>query len=149
MTVTVLAPGEGAKPAVDDYVLVNYKGMLPDGTVFDQNENAVMPLAEVVPGFAQGLVQMQRGGTYRMVIPSELGYGAEGGGPIPPNTDLTFEVTLLDFKTQAELQAMMSQMQAAQADREKEAAQAAGQQAAPSDTSSDAATPAAGQPQQP
>ena len=90
-----------------------------------------MPLDEVVPGFAQGLVQMQRGGSYRMLIPPELAYGEKGSGPIPPNTDITFEVTLQDFKTPGEFQAMIAQMRAAQADRDKEAAQAARSQAAP------------------
>jgi FKBP-type peptidyl-prolyl cis-trans isomerase FkpA len=88
--------------------------MLKDGTVFDQNEQMPMAVGSVVPGFADGLVQMQRGGSYRLEIPSELAYGAEGGGPIPPNSDLVFEVTLLDFKTQAELDAMIAKQQGAQ-----------------------------------
>jgi FKBP-type peptidyl-prolyl cis-trans isomerase FkpA len=114
VTVTALKAGEGARPTREDYVLVNYKGMLKDGTVFDQNEQMPMAVGSVVPGFADGLVQMQRGGSYRLEIPSELAYGAEGGGPIPPNSDLVFEVTLLDFKTQAELDAMIAQQQGAQ-----------------------------------
>lgn len=114
VSVTTVKAGEGAKPTRDDYVLVNYKGMLKDGTVFDQNEQMPMAVGEVVPGFADGLVQMQRGGTYKIEIPSELAYGAEGGGPIPPNSDLVFEVTLLDFKTRAELDAMIAQQQGAQ-----------------------------------
>lgn len=138
VTVTTLTAGEGAKPAAQDIVLISYKGTLPDGTVFDQNDHAVMPLDEVVPGFAQGLVQMQRGGTYRMVIPSELAYGDKASGPIPANTDLTFEVSLLDFKTPQEFQAMIAQMQAAAAEREKDAA---GNAAATSPASPPAATP--------
>ncbi|WP_334185743.1 FKBP-type peptidyl-prolyl cis-trans isomerase [Novosphingobium sp.] len=114
VAVTTLTAGQGAKPTREDYVLVNYKGMLKDGTVFDQNEQMPMAVGSVVPGFADGLVQMQRGGTYRLEIPSELAYGAEGGGPIPPNSDLVFEVTLLDFKTQAELDAMVAEQQGAQ-----------------------------------
>ncbi|KPH59586.1 FKBP-type peptidyl-prolyl cis-trans isomerase [Novosphingobium sp. ST904] len=111
VVVTTLTAGQGAKPTREDYVLVNYKGMLKDGTVFDQNEQMPMALGEVVPGFADGLVQMQRGGSYRILIPAELAYGAEGGGPIPPNSDLVFEVTLLDFKTRAELDAMIAAQQ--------------------------------------
>ena len=114
VAVTTLTAGQGAKPTREDYVLVNYKGMLKDGTVFDQNEQMPMAVGSVVPGFADGLVQMQRGGSYRLEIPSDLAYGAEGGGPIPPNSDLVFEVTLLDFKTQAELDAMIAQQQGAQ-----------------------------------
>ncbi|WP_324696157.1 FKBP-type peptidyl-prolyl cis-trans isomerase [Novosphingobium aerophilum] len=111
VVVTTLTAGQGAKPTREDYVLVNYKGMLKDGTVFDQNEQMPMAVGEVVPGFADGLVQMQRGGSYRILIPAELAYGAEGGGPIPPNSDLVFEVTLLDFKTRAELDAMIAAQQ--------------------------------------
>jgi len=126
VAVTTLTAGQGAKPTREDYVLVSYKGMLKDGTVFDQNEQMPMAVGSVVPGFADGLVQMQRGGTYRLEIPSELAYGAEGGGPIPPNSDLVFEVTLLDFKTQAEIDAMVAEQQAQQ-----DAQQDAGQQAQP------------------
>lgn len=111
VVVTTLTAGQGARPTREDYVLVNYKGMLKDGTVFDQNEQMPMAVGEVVPGFADGLVQMQRGGSYRILIPAELAYGAEGGGPIPPNSDLVFEVTLLDFKTRAELDAMIAAQQ--------------------------------------
>ena len=111
VAVTTLTAGQGEKPTREDYVLVSYKGMLKDGTVFDQNEQMPMAVGSVVPGFADGLVQMQRGGSYRLEIPSELAYGAEGGGPIPPNSDLVFEVTLLDFKTQAELDAMIAAQQ--------------------------------------
>jgi FKBP-type peptidyl-prolyl cis-trans isomerase FkpA len=122
VAVTTLTAGQGAKPTREDYVLVSYKGMLKDGTVFDQNEQMPMAVGSVVPGFADGLVQMQRGGSYRLEIPSELAYGAEGGGPIPPNSDLVFEVTLLDFKTQAEIDAMVA---------EQQVQQDAGQQAQP------------------
>lgn len=114
VAVTTLTAGQGTKPTREDYVLVNYKGMLKDGTVFDQNEQMPMAVGSVVPGFADGLVQMQRGGSYRLEIPSELAYGAEGGGPIPPNSDLIFEVTLLDFKTQTELDAMIAERQGAE-----------------------------------
>ena len=110
--VEALKPGTGEKPPAHSYVLINYKGMLPDGTVFDQAEHTPMPLDEVVPGFAQGLVQMQRGGRYKLTIPPQLGYGAEASGPIPANSTLVFEIDLLDFKTAEELQAMMAQMQA-------------------------------------
>jgi FKBP-type peptidyl-prolyl cis-trans isomerase FkpA len=68
----------------------------------------------VVPGFTKAIEQMQRGGKYRVVIPSELAYGAKGAGPIPPNTDLTFEIELLDYVSGqqfAQQQQMLQQMQ--------------------------------------
>jgi FKBP-type peptidyl-prolyl cis-trans isomerase FkpA len=74
----------------------------------------VFPLAEVVPGFTKALEQMQRGGKYKVVIPSELGYGDEAVGEIPAGSDLTFEIELLDFKSRAEIeqqQRMMQQLQ--------------------------------------
>ncbi|MFC0204290.1 FKBP-type peptidyl-prolyl cis-trans isomerase [Novosphingobium soli] len=107
-----ITPGTGGKPPEHAYVLINYKGMLQDGTVFDQAERMPMALDEVVPGFAQGLVQMERGGRYRLTIPPELGYGAEASGPIPANSTLVFEIDLLEFKTAEEIRAMMAQMEA-------------------------------------
>jgi FKBP-type peptidyl-prolyl cis-trans isomerase FkpA len=94
--------------------LINYKGTLPDGKVFDEGKQAVLPLAEVVPGFTKALEQMQRGGKYKVHIPSSLGYGDKAAGPIPANTDLNFEIELLDFKSRAEIeqqQRIMQQMQ--------------------------------------
>lgn len=113
--VVTLAPGQGATPAANDWVLISYKGTLADGTVFDQRDSMPMSLENVVPGFAQGLVRMQRGGRYRLSIPWELGYGEEARGPIPARADLTFEIDLIDFKTNAEVEAMVGQMRAQQA----------------------------------
>jgi len=118
VTIETLAPGTGPSPTASDIVLVNYKGMLANGKVFDQGQSAALPLANMVPGFATGLEAMQRGGKYRIRIPAELGYGAEakrnqqtGEVVIPANSDLTFEVELLEFKTQQEVMQMMQQQQ--------------------------------------
>lgn len=110
---TILA-GQGASPTVADVALVNYRGTLPDGKEFDKAQGAVFPLDSVVPGFTKALEQMQRGGKYKVLIPAELAYGEKGAGAIPPNTDLTFEIELLDFKSRAEIeqqQRMLQQMQ--------------------------------------
>ena len=115
--VETLSAGEGEFPTTDDIALVNYKGTLADGTVFDEGEQAVFPLSEVVPGFTKALEQMQRGGKYKADIPAELAYGDKQMGAIPANSDLTFEVELLDFRSRAEIeqqQQMMQQMQAQQ-----------------------------------
>ncbi len=114
VTVDTVTPGKGASPGIEDVALINYKGTLPDGKVFDAQKNAVLPLAGVVPGFTKALEQMQRGGKYRVLIPSELAYGDKAAGDIPPNTDLRFEIELLDFKSRAEIeqqQRIMQQMQ--------------------------------------
>jgi FKBP-type peptidyl-prolyl cis-trans isomerase FkpA len=95
-------------------VLINYKGTLPGGKVFDQAQQVPMALGEVVPGFGKALVQMQRGGKYKVEIPSELAYGARAVGEIPANSDLNFEIELLDFKSRAEIeqqQRIMQQLQ--------------------------------------
>ena len=114
VNVETLQAGQGASPTLEDVALINYKGTLPDGKVFDQAKNAVFPLQGVVPGFTKALQQMQRGGKYKVHIPAELAYGDKQAGEIPPNTDLDFEIELLDFKSQQEImeqQRMMQQMQ--------------------------------------
>lgn len=112
--VDTIVAGSGESPTHDDVALVNYKGTLEDGTVFDEGKQAVFPLAEVVPGFAKALEQMKRGGKYKVEIPAELAYGDQQVGNIPANSDLTFEIELLDFKSQAEIDAqrrMLEQLQ--------------------------------------
>ncbi len=100
LTYTVIKPGKGEKPGADAKVKVNYKGMLTaDGSEFDKGEGAEFKVGGVIPGFAQGLQLMQPGGSYRLCIPSKLGYGEAGTGPIPANADLVFEVELLSFTT--------------------------------------------------
>ena len=108
----IIQTGEGPTPTDNDIVLVSYKGMLKDGTVFDENLKASFPVTSVVPGLSQGLKMMQRGGKYRFWIPAELGYGPEdqrhpqtGKVVIPGGSELTFDVELLEFKSRAEIEA--------------------------------------------
>jgi len=96
----VINEGNGAKPAADDIVKVHYEGKLIDGTVFDssyEREPIEFPLNQVIPGWTEGVQLMSVGSKYRLFIPPELGYGAGGAGPIPPNSVLIFEVELLDI----------------------------------------------------
>jgi FKBP-type peptidyl-prolyl cis-trans isomerase FkpA len=91
--------GEGPNVGPQDEVLV-----LTDGTVFDSNRGrppVPMSVGGVVPGFAEALQLMNKGATYRVRIPPELGYGAQvpPGGPIPPNATLDFEITVVDLRT--------------------------------------------------
>lgn len=98
LTYTVIKPGKGDKPGADAKVKVNYNGMLAsDGSKFDSGQSAEFKVGGVIPGFAQGLQLMQSGGRYRLCIPSKLGYGETGTGPIPANADLVFEVDMLSF----------------------------------------------------
>ncbi|HEX8512102.1 MAG TPA: FKBP-type peptidyl-prolyl cis-trans isomerase [Allosphingosinicella sp.] len=95
-----LRPGIGPKPTATDQVLVTYEGHLSDGTLFDAGPRpTAFPVSGVVPGFAEALQLMQKGGRYRFWIPSALAYGAEGvPGAIPPNAELEFIVTLIDMR---------------------------------------------------
>jgi FKBP-type peptidyl-prolyl cis-trans isomerase FkpA len=96
LSYTVIKPGNGDRPNAESKVVVNYNGMLTaDGTQFDSGQASEFPVGGVIPGFAQGLQLMQAGGSYRICIPSKLGYGEAGTGPIPANADLVFEVDLL------------------------------------------------------
>jgi len=116
---TILRTGSGVKPAADATVLVNYIGYLAaTGTVFDQGMQTPMPVGQVIPGFSQGLQLMAKGGVVRLCIPAAMGYGAQAAGPIPANSDLVFQVELLDFKTAAEM-AEAEKQQAGQAAAEK------------------------------
>jgi FKBP-type peptidyl-prolyl cis-trans isomerase len=114
----IIQTGEGPTPTDNDIVLVSYKGMLKDGTVFDENLQASFPVTSVVPGLSQGLKLMQRGSKYRLWIPAELAYGPEdqlnpetGQVAIPGGSELTFDVELLEFKSRAEVEAMQKEMQ--------------------------------------
>ena len=92
---TVVA-GTGKQPNEGDQVLVNYKGQLIDGTIFDQNDSTSFGVNQVVKGFKEGLMNMKEGGTAIMTMPSDLAYGDRGAGQnIPGGATLQFEVTLL------------------------------------------------------
>jgi len=112
VTVEVVKAGTGPSPTIEDVALINYKGKLhSNGEVFDEGKQAVMPVEGVVPGFSKALRQMQRGGSYKVFIPAKLAYGEKANGPIPANSDLDFEVELLDFRSRAEVEAQMRAMQ--------------------------------------
>ncbi len=93
--------GTGDAPTNTSSVVVHYTGWLAaDGTKFDSSvdrgEPAQFPAGNLIPGFTEGLLGMKEGGTRRLIIPAELGYGAGGSPPvIPPNADLIFDVQLI------------------------------------------------------
>jgi hypothetical protein len=116
LQIQTIREGEGKSPTDTDIALVGYKGSLRDGTIFDQNPQAPMPVSGVVPGFSEALKRMQKGGKYKIWIPGKLGYG-ENPPPNPqtgqpafaPNATLIFDVEMLDFRSQAEVEAMQKQ----------------------------------------
>lgn len=100
---TIEKEGEGAAPTKDDKVTVNYKGTLLDGSTFDSSydrgQPATFPLANVIPGWTEGLQLMKAGGKAMFWIPASLAYGERGaGGKIGPNETLVFEVELISIE---------------------------------------------------
>ena len=96
----VLTAGEGAKPTREDQVRTHYHGTLIDGTVFDSSyergQPAEFPVGGVIAGWTEALQLMNAGSKWRLYVPSELAYGAQGVGSIPPHSVLVFDVELLD-----------------------------------------------------
>jgi len=98
------AIGDGASPTSGQSVTVHYTGWLLDGDKFDSSLDRGQPFAftidagQVIRGWDEGVMSMKVGGKRQLVLPPELGYGSSGagGGVIPPNAILVFEVELLE-----------------------------------------------------
>ena len=97
----VLTEAIGQKPVATDSVRCHYEGRLIDGTVFDSSyergQPAEFPVGGVIPGWVEALQLMGTGSKWRLHVPSELAYGAQGVGSIPPHSVLVFDVELLDI----------------------------------------------------
>ena len=98
----VMTSGTGVVPTSTDTVKVHYHGTLIDGNVFDSSvsrgEPATFGVTQVISGWVEALQLMPVGSKWKLFIPSELAYGAQGAGQaIPPHTALIFEVELLDI----------------------------------------------------
>jgi FKBP-type peptidyl-prolyl cis-trans isomerase len=94
--------GTGPKPVETDTVTVNYVGTLTNGTKFDSSidrgQPATFPLQGVIPGWTEGLQYMPVGSEFIFYIPPVLGYGSQASGPIPANSTLIFDVTLISIQ---------------------------------------------------
>ena len=97
--------GSGETPETGELVVVHYTGWLSeDGTKFDSSLDRgtpfefVLGLGQVITGWDEGLGTMNVGGKRRLIIPSELAYGEEGSSSIPPDSELTFDIELLEIK---------------------------------------------------
>ena len=128
-----ITAGVGPLPKEGEVVWIKYKGKLAaDGTVFDESREIPLPVqglfpegtpfpieeGAAIPGFFEGLKQMQKGGKYNLFIPADQAYGAEppAESPIPPNADLEFEIEVVDIMSKAtfdrNLQILQQTMQA-------------------------------------
>lgn len=101
--------GTGATPATGQTCVMHYTGWLYEngkkGTKFDSSVDRGQPFefpigtGRVIAGWDEGVATMKVGGKRTLIIPPDLGYGAQGaGGVIPPNATLIFDVELLDVK---------------------------------------------------
>lgn len=96
----VINEGTGKKPSATDRVQCHYEGTLIDGTVFDSSirrgEPAVFGVNQVIKGWVEALQLMSEGSKWRLFIPQDMAYGANGAGEmIPPYSALIFEVELI------------------------------------------------------
>jgi FKBP-type peptidyl-prolyl cis-trans isomerase len=104
LVVEVLQQGTGSEAVKGSTVSVHYTGWLTDGTKFDSSVDRGTPFSfvlgagQVIAGWDQGVLGMKVGEKRRLTIAPELGYGAQGVGPIPANATLVFEVELLGVK---------------------------------------------------
>ncbi len=99
-----LAPGDGPTPQPGQRVTVHYTGYFTDGRVFDssvargQPFTFILGVGQVIRGWDEGVATMRVGGKRLLYVPANLAYGSRGYGPIPPDTDLIFEVELLEIR---------------------------------------------------
>ena len=118
LKVLSIVDSKDKKPALGSKVMVMYAGYLEDGTLFDSNyeeiatkyntfderrkqgggyfptEMSYSTDSPLISGFREGLLSMKVGDKVRVFIPSHLGYGEQGGGPIPPGADLVFDLEI-------------------------------------------------------
>lgn len=101
----ILEEGSGPYPVQGSGVVVNYYGVLPDGTEFDNSFKRGQPftfplgVGQVIQGWDEGIALLNKGAKAALFIPSELGYGKAGSPPvIPPDSELVFYVELVDIK---------------------------------------------------
>jgi len=101
-----LVVGTGAEAALGMKVECHYTLWFADSTGlqkvqrFQSSKDSNQPFqcqlgVRLIPGWSEGMTGMKEGGTRRIYIPWELGYGAQGGGPIPAKTNLVFEIDFL------------------------------------------------------
>lgn len=117
--------GTGEPAAPGKQYTLHYSGWLTDGKKFDSSLDRKEPFSfvqgrrQVIPGFEQGFDGMRVGGKRRIFIPYQLAYGEKGSGPIPPKSDLIFDIELLAVKDVPQLPAAVDLIQPLTAMQEK------------------------------
>lgn len=118
LDVDVIQAGTGPTPKEGEVIFLKYKGKLAaDGKVFEDAQQSPFPVqglfpdgnpilfenGKIIPGFYEGLKNVQKGGKYTIFIPADLAYGATPppGAPIPPNADLEFDIEVVDILSRA------------------------------------------------
>jgi FKBP-type peptidyl-prolyl cis-trans isomerase FkpA len=89
--------GTGVQPTTSSNVTVAYKGYFTNGNIFDKSDSAGISfgLNQVIKGWTEGIPYFKEGGNGVLLIPSHLGYGSDGSGPIPGGSVLVFDVKLI------------------------------------------------------
>lgn len=134
LQIKTIQGGEGKPPTDNDVAMISITGTLRDGKVFQEPASGPFPVSGGIPGFTEALKLMQKGGKYKIWIPSDIGYGPNdvpdqktGGVAIPGGSLLIFDVELQDFLPRDQFEAAMRQQQ----EQMQKAAGAAGQGVAP------------------
>ena len=96
-------PADGVPPKANEQAEVYYEGRLNAGgpafdSAYERNETATFPVNAVVDGFSEALQGMKPGDHWLCFLPYQLAYGVGGKGPIPPASDLLFEIELISVK---------------------------------------------------
>ena len=101
-----LQVGEGKEAVKGALITTQYRGFLQDGTLFDSSYDrgqafqCVIGTGRVIKGWDQGIMGMKVGGKRKLLVPAHLAYGErQVGAHIKPNSDLTFEIELLEVLT--------------------------------------------------
>lgn len=118
LQIQTIRGGEGKPPSDNDVAMISITGTLRDGTVFQEPASGPFPVSGGIPGFTEALKLMQKGGKYKIWIPSEIGYGDQdipdqksGGILIPAGSVLIFDVELQDYLPRDQFEAAMKQQQ--------------------------------------
>lgn len=97
----IINPGSGETPTRNSAITVKYTGKLLNETIFDQGSNESKEpwaLNSLIEGWQIGIPLIKKGGRIKLIIPSAYAYGCNGSNPIPPNSVLFFDISLIDVK---------------------------------------------------